>query len=289
MVPTVTAGSPVMVADNPHSQRDISKYGASIVRANVPPGTKYWKVVDAFHLSGQQNKGNHNVFVDVLNADGSRRYGAHVNVYFGQYADKFAVLTIDKPANEPGSNAPMFRGNFYDVEGADLPSDKAVHFTADLPDEEDGNTNGHHSYMVVFQETVAPQVGSTTGSIRGSVTNGAGRSILLAGNGVNASAPIAGDGSFGFDNVSPATYQLTVSDTSVTTSVKVSAGQQANVSLTVPPDNGGDEINALKQQIAQLQQQIAQLQQQLTQASADRDKYKTALTQIKQTVQGAGV
>jgi hypothetical protein len=275
------AGSPVTVADNPHSQRDITKYGASIVRANVPPGTKYWKVVDAYHLSGQQNKGNHNVFVDVLNANGTRRYGAHVNVYFGQYADKFAVLTIDKPANEPGSNAPMFRGNFYDVEGADLPSDKAVHFSADLPDEEDGNSNGHHSFMVVFQEAIAPQASAPTGTIRGTVTNGAGHSVLLAGNGISASAPIAADGGFGFDNVAPATYQLTVSGTSVSASVKVSAGQQAQVSLAIPPGSN-DDINALKQQIAQLQQQ-------LNQAAADRDKYKNALLQIKGTVQGTGV
>jgi hypothetical protein len=287
MMPTVMAGTPVGVADNPTSQRDITRYGASIVRANVPPGTKYWKVVDAYHLNGAQNKGNHHLFADVLNADGSRHNGAQLNLYYGQNADHFAKLTVDKPANEPGTNAPMYMGNFYDIEGADLPSDKAVHFTTSLPDEEVGNTTGHHSFMVIFQETIAPQVGTTTGSIRGTVTNGAGRNILLSGNGINTSATIAANGAFGFDAVVPGTYQLAVSGTTVSTSVKVVAGQQAQASLTVPPPN--DDISALKAQIAALQTQVAQLQQQVNQAAADRDRYKAALVQIKQTVQGAGV
>ena len=65
---------------NPSSERDITKYGASIVRAAVASGTKYWKIVDAYHLSGQQNRGNHHLFADVLNADGTRRMGAHCSV-----------------------------------------------------------------------------------------------------------------------------------------------------------------------------------------------------------------
>src|SRR5437588_4817457 len=130
------------ITGNPMSERDITKYGASIVHAAVASGAKYWKIVDAYHLSGQQNRGNHNLFVDVLNADGTRRNGAHCNLFFGEHSN---VLTVDKPANEPGTNAPMFRGNFYDIEGADLPSDKAIHFNTEWPDEEEGNTNGHHS------------------------------------------------------------------------------------------------------------------------------------------------
>src|SRR5947209_14608081 len=94
---------------NPLSQRDITKYGASIVRANVAAGTRYWKVVEAYHLSGQQNRGNHNLFIDMLNADGTRRNGAHCNLYFGEYGDHHALLTLDKPPKEPGTNAPMFR------------------------------------------------------------------------------------------------------------------------------------------------------------------------------------
>lgn len=276
---------------NPISVRDIAAYDATIVRANVAPGTKYWKIVDAYHLSGQQNKGNHNIYVDMLNADGSRRNGAHCNLYFS--GDKHnvlsgsprAVLTIDKPATEPGTNAPMFRGTFYAVEGADMPSDKATGFNSEWPDEEAGNTNGHHSFMVIFQEAMADgTTGVATGAIRGSVSNGAGRSINLSGNNVNVTAPIGADGSFGFDNVAPGTYTLTVVGTNVTASVLVSAGQQANISLTLPTGGTppGNELENLKQQIAQLQQQLEQ-------ANSERVKLSAVLAQIKQALQNAGM
>jgi len=266
---------------NPSSERDITKYGASIVRANVSLGTKYWKIVDAYHLSGQQNRGNHNIFADVLNADGTRRMGAHCTLYF---AGRSAVLTVDKPPNEPGTNAPMYRGNFYDIEAADLPSDKAIHFNSEWPDEEEGNTNGHHSFMVIFRETIAGD--ATTGSIRGTVTNGAGMTVTLTGAGVNGSTQAAPDGRFGFDLVPPGNYTLAVAGTAVRAVVSVRAGQQISVTLVVPAN---PDVEALKRQIAALQAQVAQLQQQLAQAAADRDRFSAALRQVKQIIQNVGL
>jgi Carboxypeptidase regulatory-like domain len=263
---------------NPMSLRDIAHYDASIVRVTPPVGTSYWKIVDAHHLSGQQNKGNHNVYIDMRNADGTRRNGAHCNLYFD--GDKTsllsnpprAVLTIDKPANElGGTNAPMFRGNFYAVEGADMPSDKATGFSSVHPDEEGGNTDGHHSFMVVFQETLAAGGGGVqTGGVRGNITNGAGLTVTLTGGNVNLSATVGGDGSFSFDNVPAGTYNLAITGTSVASSVVVSAGQTTSVTLTVP-GNGGN------------------LQQELNQAIAERDKYKNLLAQIKQLIQNSGL
>jgi len=194
------------------------------------------------------------------------------------------VLTVDKPPNEPGTNTPMFRGNFYAVEGADMPSDKATGFISEFPDEEAGNTNGHHSFQVVFRETVMPGGGAQTGSVRGAVVNGAGRTVVLSGNSVNQSSAVGADGSFSFDNVPAGTYNVAVSGTNVASSVVVTAGQTATITLTVP-QNGGN----LQQQIAQLQQQVAQLQQQVGQLTSERDKYKNALMQIKQIIQNAGL
>lgn len=262
---------------NPMSVRDIAQYEASIVRVSPPVGTKYWKIVDAYHLSGQQNKGNHNVFIDMQSADGTRCKGSHCNLYFGGDKNTLlsdpprAVLTIDKPDNEPGgTNAPMFRGNFYAVGGADMPSDKATGFNSVHPDEEGGNTDGHHSFMVVFRETVAAGGGVLTGGVRGNIINGVGLTVTLTGANVNLSATVGGDGSFSFDNVPPGTYNLAVTGTSVAAPVVVSAGQTATVTLTVP-GNGGN------------------LQQQLNQALAERDKYKNVLAQIKQLIQNAGL
>src|SRR5438552_17160570 len=92
---------------NPVSVRDVSRYGVSIQRANPQNGIKYWKIVDVYHLSGAENNGNHNIYVDILNADGTRRLGAHCTLYVG---DKQFTSPVDKPAGERA--------------GADLPIDR---------------------------------------------------------------------------------------------------------------------------------------------------------------------
>jgi hypothetical protein len=106
--------------------------------------------------------------------------------------------------------------------------------------------------MVVFQESLFdPNALPVTGSIRGTVVNGAGRTILLSGSGVNASTTAGSDGSFGFDLVAAGTYTVSVASTSVSAQVTVVAGQQANVTLTVPVSPPPpDEIAELRRQIA---------------------------------------
>jgi hypothetical protein len=274
---------------NPMSLRDISAYGASIQRAaNLPPGTRYWKITDAYHLSGRQNRGNRHVFVDVLGMDGTRRYGAKCHLSF---AGRSAELTIDKPTNEPGTNAPMYTGNVYDIEASGMPSDKAVGFRTEHPDEEAGNTWGHHSFMVTFREAVFEDGAPiTTGSIRGTITNGAGRTVLLAGDNVSNSTTAGADGTFGFDNLAPGAYTLTVAGTAVSASVTVAAGQQASVTLNLPAEPPpSDEIANLQRQIAALQAQIAALTQQLADANAAQAKLADVLNQIKQVIQNAGM
>jgi hypothetical protein len=242
-------------------------------------------------LSGRQNRGNRNLYVDVLGTDGTRRYGAKCHLTF---AGRSADLTIDKPTNEPGTNAPMYTGNTYDIEASGMPSDKAAGFRTEHPDEEAGNTWGHHSFMVTFREAVfedgAPVV---TGSIRGTVTNGAGRTVLLAGDNVNSSTTAGADGTFGFDNLAPGAYTLTIAGTAVSAAVTVVAGQQASVTLDLPaeqpPPPPGDEIAKLERQIADLQAQIAALTRQLADANAAHAKLADVMNQIKQVIQNAGM
>ena len=259
------------VTGNPMSVRDVAHYQVDIVRINPPAGTSYWKIVDAHHLSGPENAGNHHIFIDMLNIDGSRHNGAHCNLYFGGDKNNLlsnppgAVLTIDKPANEPGTNAPMFRNSFYAVEGADMPSDKATGFSSVHPDEEGGNEDGHHSFKVVFQEVRA----AGGSGVRGTIINGAGLTVTLSGANVNQSVTVGGDGSFSLDNIPPGAYNLAVAGTNVASALVVNPGQTTTVTLTVP--NGGGN------------------QQQLNQAIADRDKYKNVLAQIKQLIQNAGL
>jgi len=136
----------------PQSTRDIANYGASIERANVPPGTAYWKVVKAYHLTGAENGGNHNIYADVLRADGTRWYGAQVRQL---WPGGDALAVVEKPPEEPGTNVPMWISGVYGIEAVGMPSDRVVGLHTKHPDEESGNTTGHHSFMVVFQETVA--------------------------------------------------------------------------------------------------------------------------------------
>jgi len=133
-----------------------------------------------------------------------------------------------------GTNAPMFRGNFYAVEGADMPSDQATGFSSVHPDEEGGNEDGHHSFKVVFQDTLAAGDGIQTGAVRGTISNGANLTVTLTGANINRSATVGGNDSFSFDNVPPGTYDLAVTGTSVASSVVVIAGQTATATLTAP-------------------------------------------------------
>ncbi|MBI1801056.1 MAG: hypothetical protein HYR71_05460, partial [Chloroflexi bacterium] len=208
--------------------RDLAHYGVSIVRASVPPDARYWKIIAAYHLSGAENKGGHSVYIDMLNADGSRRYGARCNIWAG---GKLFIATISQPPHEPGTSFPMASGATYDVEGAEMPSDKAVGFSADGPEEEAGNAPSRHSFMVVFGEAVAGE-DTTTGTVRGTVAGGAGMSINLQGGHLDLTSKIAGDGRFGFDNVPTGTYTLNVVGTNASGVLTVTAGQQAFITLS---------------------------------------------------------
>lgn len=274
---------------NPLSLREITAYGASIQRASgLAPGTRYWKIVDAYHLSGRQNRGNRHLYVDMLGADGTRRYGAKCRLFFG---GRSSDLTIDKPSNEPGTNTPLYAGNFYDIEALGLPSDKGVGFSTEHPDEEIGNAWGHHSFMVVFREALYEADGApATGAIRGTAVNCGGRSILLAGGSVNTSTNAAADGSFAFSALAPGAYTLTVAGTAVSTAVTVVAGQTAAVSLTVAADPPpGDGNGDLLKQIADLQAQVGALSKQLAESSAAQAKMAAVLEQIRQVIANAGL
>ncbi len=118
----------------------------------------------------------------------------------------------------------------------------------------------HEEYNIQFRaakDGVTPAVGS----IRGTVINGAGRSINLSGNALNLTAAINNDGSLAFDNIAPGTYTLSVVGTSVVGAVTVVAGQQAFVTLNVPsgvpPDTG--ELALLRQQVNQIQTILRQI------------------------------
>ena len=137
---------------------DAARYGVqvkSIKDLSVPLNSKqYWRVIGIHHLTGVENMGNHHVYCDVVDGDGKRLNNARVVLTQSSTAPLFAV--VDKPANEAGTNFPMWsntRGTVAVSWPADnpLPSEEVGILRSDHADEEVGNTWGHHSFYVVFQ------------------------------------------------------------------------------------------------------------------------------------------
>lgn len=149
-----------------------AKYGVTIKKLSeisVPLGAKkYWRVVGVHHLTGAENRGNHHVYCDILDEDGVRINNSKLVLTQGNAAPVFAV--VDKPANEAGTNFPMWSSTRATVAVKDsLPSEAVSGLRSDHADEEIGNTWGHHSFYVVFQRTAI-----STSDNEGDQTDGTG-------------------------------------------------------------------------------------------------------------------
>ncbi len=116
----------------------------------------YWRVVGIHHLTGIENMGNHHVYADVLDEDGRRINNSRLVLTQGNASPVFAV--IDKPANEAGTNFPIWKLTRVTVavqwpDGSPLASEAVTDLRTDHNDEEVGTTWGHHSFYIVFQRT----------------------------------------------------------------------------------------------------------------------------------------
>jgi len=140
---------------------DATQYGVQIHSVPDKGGaTHYWRVVGVHHLTGNENKGNHHAYADVLDENGQRVNGARLVLVQEGAGPLHAV--VDKPANEAGTNFPMWsntRGTLSVSWPADhpLPSEQVGVLRTDHADEEAGNTWGHHSFYVVFQKMAVSQ------------------------------------------------------------------------------------------------------------------------------------
>lgn len=125
----------------------LGEYGVSILKNAEPTA---FRVIGVHHLSGTENGGKHHIYADILDENGQRINGALIKVQVGNNPPTYA--TVDKPAIEPGTNAPMWGGTQYQVSVANHPSDTVIGLHTGHADElGGGNTWGHHSFYVVFQ------------------------------------------------------------------------------------------------------------------------------------------
>jgi uncharacterized protein (DUF2141 family) len=214
---------------------DATAYGVSIVEAEVPSGEPYWRAVRVHHLTPAENGGNHHIYFDVLDETGQRINGARLRITWDGGED---YVTVDKPANEPGTNFPMWRGQVCRVEAEGLPSDQVVGLKSGHPDEAPGNTWFHHSFLVVYERAIKPFIGPPASVISGVVINGVGRTVLLLEHPQAtevARTSVAGDATFRFSHLAAGTYVVEVEGTNIGSEpVTVDGQNEASVMLTVP-------------------------------------------------------
>jgi len=206
----------------PQPINDAESYGVRVVPATVPEGEPFWRVTRVHHLSPKENHGLGHIFADVLDQAGNRIYGSRIHVTWdGGSGDP----VVDKPANEPGTNFPMFRGGVFTVEAigrpgdTPIPSDKVENLHTNHPAEGDGNSPGHHSFLVIFRKSIAgeaaPPPPPEQSVISGRVIRGAGETVVLTSEqgDERARATVDSDETYRFEQLPAGTYTITVAGT----------------------------------------------------------------------------
>lgn len=131
---------------------DALKYGVTPAPVPVVAGQSFYQLIGIHHLTGAENHGQHNVFVDVLNEAGKPMRGLRLMIQTNGANRGFMML--DKGLNEPGSNTQMHWNDTLSLFVEGLPSDQVKGLHTRHDDEEAGTTRGHHSYYVVWQKAV---------------------------------------------------------------------------------------------------------------------------------------
>lgn len=161
-------------------------YGVQIKPADVPDGGLYWKVVSVRHLSADENRGKHNVFVRALDEHGARVREPAIRIgwtWEGRRADERAdPRPLGKGDSEWGHGVvDLFKHQRTEVwlDGGGLPSGRVSNLHTDheaaekTTDGQDGNTRFHHSFQVTFQRTrkqAAPLTSDRPGDVEQGVT-----------------------------------------------------------------------------------------------------------------------
>ncbi len=224
---------------------DAQAYGVEIKPVAVAPGGWYWQVVRVHHLTPEENGGNHHIYMDILdpaigdgsNPNGGRVYGARARVTWDGGEQ---LVTVDKPANEPGTNFPMWKWQVCAAEalglpGLELPSDRVTGMHTGHPDEAPGNTLFHHSFSITFVKVQAPLTIYHDSVIYGTIYNGTGRTArLLEGERTVAEQVIGSDETFRFVELAAGDYVLEVVGAGLRSApVHLDGRNQVQLELTV--------------------------------------------------------
>lgn len=138
---------------------DAAGYGVTILPAIHWPGDIYWRCIGIHHLTGLENVGKRNFYLDALDSQGQRVNGTKITWgWEGMTPDQIQrtrPVVIDKPAYEPGSNISLDAGQVVWAQVAGALSDRVIGVHTGHDDEPGGNTRFHHSFYAVWQLTKA--------------------------------------------------------------------------------------------------------------------------------------
>jgi hypothetical protein len=124
-----------------------------------------WQAVYIHHLTPDENRGKHNIFVDLLDEAGKPLTATAMRLGYtweGRRSDELAPApALDKQPTEPLGNLPIEkkqRISCWLEENGRRVSDVVRGLHTELPDQGTGNTWGHHSYYVIFWKRSAAVV-----------------------------------------------------------------------------------------------------------------------------------
>jgi hypothetical protein len=130
------------------AQVDTEKYGVTVEPAEVALGQTYWRMTEVHHLTPQENRGNHHLFLKASDEYGQPVPGARVRVSWdGGQED----VLLDEPGDEAETGFPMSKGHVYSVQAIGLPADLVSGLHVEHPDEGAGNMLYRHSFRLSWQ------------------------------------------------------------------------------------------------------------------------------------------
>lgn len=143
---------------------DAASLGVRVIPADVVPGQMYWQIIGVHHLTPEENKGKHNLFAEIVDANGQRVREPALQLQWSwegqQPGEASPAKAFDKPDSEPAASLDLYGGQHVraTVAGDGCPSDALENVHTNHPDEhgpggETWNSVGHHSFYVVFQRT----------------------------------------------------------------------------------------------------------------------------------------
>ena len=111
------------------------------VSVSAPPADAGCVVTRVHRYTPQERMGPNILFLDLVNQAGERQYGAVILVQ--DASGQILRVAIEKPANEPGGNVPMWPGNMYQITGViingqEKPAQPVTNLRSSYPGKADG-------------------------------------------------------------------------------------------------------------------------------------------------------